>query len=125
MITRNDHKVTDLSNGDVGVVVKGGKLWFPGKMVSIDFNQLPPHAPAFATTIHKAQGSEYDHVILVIPKKEADSEEADDFISQQLVFTGITRAVSKLTIFGDEDLIKEALKRPATKASGLQARLDS
>jgi exodeoxyribonuclease V alpha subunit len=94
-------------------------------MVSIDFNQLPPHAPAFATTIHKAQGSEYDHVILVIPKKEADSEEADDFISQQLVFTGITRAVSKLTIFGDEDLITEALKRPATKASGLQARLDS
>lgn len=125
MITRNDHKVTDLSNGDVGVVVKGGKLWFPGKMISIDFNQLPPHAPAFATTIHKAQGSEYDHVILVIPKKEPDSEEADDFISQQLVFTGITRAVSKLTIFGDEDLITEALKRPATKASGLQARLDS
>ena len=61
----------------------------------------------------------------MIPKKEADSEESDDFISQQLVFTGITRAVSKLTIFGDEDLITEALKRPATKASGLQARLDS
>jgi exodeoxyribonuclease V alpha subunit len=125
MITRNDHKVTDLSNGDVGIVVKGGRVWFPGKTVSIDFNQLPPHAPAFATTIHKAQGSEYDHVILVIPKKEADSEESDDFISQQLVFTGITRAVSKLTVFGDEDLIVNALKKPALKASGLQARLDS
>jgi exodeoxyribonuclease V alpha subunit len=125
MITRNDHKVTDLSNGDVGIVVKGGRVWFPGKTVSIDFNQLPPHAPAFATTIHKAQGSEYDHVILVIPKKEADSEESDEFISQQLVFTGITRAVSKLTVFGDKDLIVEALKKPALKASGLQARLDS
>jgi len=125
MITRNDHKVTDLSNGDVGIVVKGGRVWFPGKTVSIDFNQLPPHAPAFATTIHKAQGSEYDHVILVIPKKEADSEESDDFISQQLVFTGITRAVTKLTVFGDEQLITEALKKPALKASGLQARLDS
>lgn len=125
MITRNDHKVTDLSNGDVGIVVKGGRVWFPGKTVSIDFNQLPPHAPAFATTIHKAQGSEYDHVILVIPKKEADSEESDDFISQQLVFTGITRAVSKLTVFGDEDLIVNALKKPALKASGLQARLDT
>lgn len=125
MITRNDHKVTDLSNGDVGIVVKGGRVWFPGKTVSIDFNQLPPHAPAFATTIHKAQGSEYDHVILVIPKKEADSEESDEFISQQLVFTGITRAVSKLTMFGDKDLIVEALKKPALKASGLQARLDS
>ena len=125
MITRNDHKVTDLSNGDVGIVVKGGRVWFPGKTVSIDFNQLPPHAPAFATTIHKAQGSEYDHVILVIPKKEADSEESDEFISQQLVFTGITRAVSKLTVFGDKDLIVEALKKPALKASGLQARLDT
>ena len=125
MITRNDHKVTDLSNGDIGIVVKGGRVWFPGKTVSIDFNQLPPHAPAFATTIHKAQGSEYDHVILVIPKKEAVSEESDDFISQQLVFTGITRAVTKLTVFGDEQLITEALKKPALKASGLQARLDS
>lgn len=125
MITRNDHKVTDLSNGDVGIVVKGGRVWFPGKTVSIDFNQLPPHAPAFATTIHKAQGSEYDHVVLVIPKKEADSEESYEFISQQLVFTGITRAVSKLTVFGDKDLIVEALKKPALKASGLQARLDS
>jgi len=125
MITRNDHKVTDLSNGDVGIVVKGGRVWFPGKTVSIDFNQLPPHAPAFATTIHKAQGSEYDHVILVIPKKDADSEESDEFISQQLVFTGITRAVSKLTVFGDKDLIVEALKKPALKASGLQARLDT
>lgn len=125
MITRNDHKVTDLSNGDVGIVVKGGRVWFPGKTVSIDFNQLPPHASAFATTIHKAQGSEYDHVNLVIPKKDGESEESDDFISQQLVFTGFTRAVSKLTVFGDEELIVEALKKPALKASGLQARLDS
>ena len=124
MITRNDHKVTDLSNGDVGLVVADGLVWFPGKTVAIPFNQLPPNTPAFATTIHKSQGSEYDKVLLVLPP--ADKTEDDDsepFINKQLIFTGITRARRTITLFTTSETLYQALDTPAVRASGLSERL--
>ena len=124
MITRNDHDVTDLSNGDVGLVVKGGRVWFPGKTVAIPFNQLPPHTPAFATTIHKSQGSEYGKVLLVLPQPEDEpNEEAEPFINKQLVFTGITRARDTIALFTTSDILYTALGKSADRASGLAERL--
>jgi len=125
MITRNDHKVTDLSNGDVGLVVADGLVWFPGKTVAIPFNQLPPNTPAFATTIHKSQGSEYDKVLLVLPPAEASPDEADTepFINKQLTFTGITRARRTISIFSTSSTLYEALDHRAERASGLSERL--
>lgn len=124
MVTQNDHDVTDLSNGDVGLVVKGGRVWFPGKTVSIPFNQLPPHTPAFATTIHKSQGSEYGKVLLVLPKPEEEADEdSEPFINKQLVFTGITRARDTIAIFSTSEILYTALGESAERASGLAERL--
>lgn len=124
MVTQNDHDVTDLSNGDVGLVVKGGRVWFPGKTVSIPFNQLPPHTPAFATTIHKSQGSEYGKVLLVLPKPEEEADEdSEPFINKQLVFTGITRARDTIAIFSTSEILYTALGKSAERASGLAERL--
>jgi exodeoxyribonuclease V alpha subunit len=125
MITRNDARVTNLSNGDVGLVVKDGLVWFPGKTVAIPFNQLPPNTPAFATTIHKSQGSEYSSVLLVLPKPDSNDEEdnREAFINKQLVFTGITRAKDNLTVFSTSDTLYDALDEPADRASGLDKRL--
>jgi len=125
MITRNDHKVTDLSNGDVGLVVADGLVWFPGKTVAIPFNQLPPNTPAFATTIHKSQGSEYDKVLLVLPPADKSSEEdgIEPFINKQLIFTGITRARRTIALFSTSETLYQALDTPAVRASGLSERL--
>jgi len=125
MITRNDHKVTDLSNGDVGLVVSDGLVWFPGKTVAIPFNQLPPNTPAFATTIHKSQGSEYDKVLLVLPPADKSSEEdgVEPFINKQLIFTGITRARRTIALFSTSETLYQALDTPAVRASGLSERL--
>ena len=125
MITRNDARVTNLSNGDVGLVVKDGLVWFPGKTVAIPFNQLPPNTPAFATTIHKSQGSEYTSVLLVLPKPDNNDDEdnREAFINKQLVFTGITRAKDNLTVFSTSDTLYDALDEPADRASGLDKRL--
>jgi exodeoxyribonuclease V alpha subunit len=124
MITRNDARVTDLSNGDIGLVVRAGLVWFPGKTVSIPFNQLPNNTPAFATTIHKSQGSEYSSVLVILPKPEKDdADNREMFINKQLVFTGITRAKDKLTVFTSSETLYDALDKVADRASGLDKRL--
>jgi len=125
MVTRNDHKVTNLSNGEVGVVVNDGLVWFPDKPLPIPFSQLPPNEPAFATTIHKAQGSEYKRVYLLLGESgETEAAEAgEEFINRQLIFTGLTRAIESVRVFGSEEGLKTALGNPAARASGLAERL--
>lgn len=126
MVTRNDHKVTDLSNGDVGLVVCNDLVWFPDKPLPIPFTQLPPNTPAFATTIHKSQGSEYAKVLLVLPPQEQDKTDAhtEPFITRQLVFTGVTRAQKTIAIFSTADIVCSALNLTADRATGLKERLD-
>lgn len=126
MVTRNDHKVTDLSNGDVGLVGGGDLVWFPEKELPIPFTQLPPNTPAFATTIHKSQGSEYGKVLLVLPPQEQDKTDAhtEPFITKQLVFTGVTRAQQTIAIFSTADIVCSALNLTADRATGLKERLD-
>ena len=126
MVTRNDHKVTDLSNGDVGLVGSGDLVWFPEKDLPIPFTQLPPNTPAFATTIHKSQGSEYGKVLLVLPPQEQDKTDAhtEPFITKQLVFTGVTRAQKTIAIFSTAEIVCRALDTPADRATGLKERLE-
>ena len=126
MVTRNDHKVTDLSNGDVGLVGGGDLVWFPEKDLPIPFTQLPPNTPAFATTIHKSQGSEYGKVLLVLPPQEQDKTDAhtEPFITKQLVFTGVTRAQKTIAIFSTAEIVCRALDTPADRATGLKERLE-
>jgi exodeoxyribonuclease V alpha subunit len=71
---------------------------------------------AYASTIHKAQGGEYDRVIIVIGKSEQDA-----FLSRELLYTAITRAKTSYEVYGSLEAIK-ALK-PVQRASGLAARL--
>lgn len=67
-------------------------------------NQLPQEKPidnlelAYAISVHKAQGSEFDHVFLVLPKNKKA------LLSKELIYTAITRAKSKLTIFAEQDI---------------------
>lgn len=127
MVTRNDHKVTNLSNGDVGLVGGNDLVWFPDMALPIPFTQLPPNTHAFATTIHKSQGSEYGKVLLVLPPQEQDKADAhiEPFITKQLVFTGITRAQQTIAIFSTAEIVCRALDTPADRATGLKERLDS
>lgn len=117
MVTRNDRRGTGLSNGDVGVLVDG-LVHFRGHAAGFDVSRLPEYAPAFATTIHKAQGSEYGHAIVVV-----GSSEREGFLNRQLIYTAITRAKSKVTLFADPEAFRQAADRDFTRASGLRQRL--
>ncbi|WP_349811223.1 AAA family ATPase [Xanthomonas dyei] len=78
---------------------------------------LPAHESAFAMTVHKAQGSEFDHVWLQLPTRDAR------VLSRELLYTGITRARRALHLAGSEALIRAALARHAARISGLAWRL--
>ena len=114
-----------LFNGDVGICLADAAgtplAWFPGSDGVRAFHPaaLPAHESAFAMTVHKAQGSEFDEVWLQLPR--ADSR----VLSRELLYTGLTRARSALHVAGSAEVIAAALARHAGRVSGLGWRLGS
>lgn len=121
-ITENSYR-HGLFNGDVGVCLPdadGALLaWFPGGDGVRAFHPgaLPAHESAFAMTVHKAQGSEFDAVWLQLPRRDAR------VLSRELLYTGLTRARTVLHIAGSTEVIAAALARHAGRVSGLGGRL--
>lgn len=114
-----------LFNGDIGLCLRDERgalvAWFPGEEAAqpraFHPAALPAHESAFAMTVHKAQGSEFDTVWLLLPAR------SNRVLSRELVYTGITRARRELHVAGSDTVIREALARHASRWSGLGWRL--
>ena len=123
---RNDPR-TGLSNGDTGIVLQDQsgrmRVWFPGlenfdgtpRMVAPA--RLPPHESFFAVTVHRAQGSEYDEVAVVLGP--TDSRIA----TRELLYTAITRARQRVVLYGSEESVAAAVERAIERFSGLRDAL--
>jgi exodeoxyribonuclease V alpha subunit len=124
MITANSYR-HGLFNGDTGVCWPEpdgtARVWFEqdGRLRAWSPGQLPQHDTAFATTVHKAQGSEFDDIWLLLPARDSR------VLSRELVYTGITRARRTLHLAGNAEVIASALARKAGRWSGLGWRLGS
>jgi exodeoxyribonuclease V alpha subunit len=122
LVTENSDR-HGLANGDVGVCLRddAGTMvaWFPGREGARGFHPeaLPAHVGAFAMTVHKAQGSEYDTAWLVLPRADART------LSRELVYTGLTRARGALHVCASADVLRVALSRRVQRVSGLRHRL--
>ncbi|MGI6657029.1 MAG: exodeoxyribonuclease V subunit alpha [Desulfobulbus sp.] len=123
MVVRNDY-AQGLFNGDTGVFWPDAKgqlvAWFPGEhsdLIPVHPARLPPWQTACAITVHKAQGSEFDKVLLVLPPKESQ------VLGRELLYTGITRARRHLTVFAPEALLRQAAARRQVRYTGLEQRL--
>ncbi len=122
LITRNDHGL-DLMNGELGVVVasaSGPRAVFPGRdgaLRAIHPVRLGAVDTVHAMTIHKSQGSEFDHVVVVLPPA------ASRLLTRELLYTAVTRARTRVTVVGDEAAVRAGVARVAARASGLVARL--
>jgi exodeoxyribonuclease V alpha subunit len=119
MVTRNDAQL-GVFNGDVGVVLPNTegtlKVWFldGDDLRSVSVMRLPHVETAFVMTVHKSQGSEFEHTALVLPPGSAQ------VVSRELVYTGITRAREHFTLIEAEaGLLEAAIDRPSVRASGL------
>ncbi|MCC8363127.1 exodeoxyribonuclease V subunit alpha [Lysobacter sp. A6] len=120
-ITENSYR-HGLFNGDLGLCLRGedgSVVWFRTAAGLRPFHPaaLPAHAGAFAMTVHKAQGSEFDTVWLQLPKQPART------LSRELVYTAITRARDTLHVCASESVLRAALSVRAQRVSGLAQRL--
>ncbi|MCY7313227.1 MAG: ATP-binding domain-containing protein, partial [Pseudoxanthomonas sp.] len=112
-----------LFNGDVGVCLRdpsGAVLaWFMGGGDARAFHPstLPAHESAFAMTVHKSQGSEFDEVWLQLPAHDSR------VLSRELLYTGLTRARRQVHLFASDDVLRTLLARKAERVTGLTARL--
>jgi exodeoxyribonuclease V alpha subunit len=68
-------------------------------------------------TVHKSQGSEFDHIILLLPEKDYS------LLTRELIYTGLTRARQSVSIWGPEPVLKAAIKRKIERTSGLRDAL--
>ena len=119
MVTRNDAQL-GVFNGDVGLVLPNSegtlKVWFlDGEALrSVSVMRLAQVETAFVMTVHKSQGSEFEHTALVLPPGGAE------VLSRELAYTGITRAREQFTLIEAEaGLLEAAIDRPSVRASGL------
>jgi len=128
MITRNDYD-RGLYNGDQGVVLtvvacNGGRptpaavFQRGGALVPFPLTALHGAlAVAYASTVHKAQGSELDTAALILP--DADMP----LLSRELVYTAVTRVRRSITVVGRRELRERAVARPLERSSGLAERI--
>jgi exodeoxyribonuclease V alpha subunit len=121
MVLRNDY-VLKLFNGDIGIALSVGDdlaVYFPdgeGGFRSIPIARMPPHETAFATTVHKAQGSEFDAVLLLLPQQSR-------VVARELLYTATTRAVASVAVCALDAVLATAIESAASRHSGLAARL--
>lgn len=119
IINHNDPE-TGLRNGTVGVIHTAPdgkrKAWFQsgdGKLKDVAVSKLPDFSPAWAITIHRSQGSEYDDVLVILPRVESP------MATRELLYTAITRARKNVSIAGDLETVKKAATTSSARCTML------
>ncbi len=124
MVSGNNYEL-GLFNGDTAVLMQNEvdkRLMAcfaeaEGGIRHVSALRLPPFEPAFALTVHKSQGSEFDTVLLIIP--ELDSE----ILTRELIYTAVTRAKKRVEIWCSREMFCKAVERRIIRSSGLRERL--
>ena len=122
LVTTNDAEV-GLYNGDTGVLVaepSGGVVAVfgdPRAPLRVRTHRLPPVETVHAMTVHRAQGSQFDRVTLVLPPATSP------LLTRELLYTAVTRAQSFVRVVGSEDAVRTAVTSPVHRASGLRTPL--
>jgi exodeoxyribonuclease V alpha subunit len=129
IVTRNDYSL-GLMNGDIGITLPVSDPGFEMPALKVVFptpdhrfkkvlpSRLSDAETVYAMTVHKSQGSEFDHTALVLP------DTFSPVLTRELIYTAITRARSWFTLAGPKPgLLEEAASRSAYRASGLSEML--
>lgn len=123
IILRNQYDL-QLFNGDTGLLWRDQagqlKAWFrrtDGRLHPVAPSLLPEHETAYAVTVHKAQGSEFEQVLLLLPEEESR------VLSRELLYTGITRARRRLILCADRKTLAATVRSRTKRHSGLAEKL--
>jgi exodeoxyribonuclease V alpha subunit len=122
LVTENDYELR-LYNGDSGVVIQStpgrttAAFERSGEILEFSPTRLSAVDTAYAMTIHKSQGSQFDTAAVLLP------DPTSRILTRELLYTAATRARSHLILAGTEETIRAAVERPVARASGLSWRL--
>ena len=124
IIVRNDYNV-GLFNGDLGIVLPDAvsgelRVFFRGEgdeVLNFAPGRLPAHEPAFALTVHKSQGSEFQDALVILPERDAP------VLTRELLYTGITRVRETVEVWASEEILRQTIGRKIERSSGLRDRL--
>ena len=138
LVLQNDYS-TNVFNGDTGILWFAGDdgrplkrseadalhtdrrlVFFPDPASGTGWRGIPPeslpqHAPAYAFTIHKSQGSDYDRILMLLPPSRADR----GILTREYVYTGLTRAKTRAVIAAERDSFLHAVEHHIDRVSGL------
>jgi exodeoxyribonuclease V alpha subunit len=119
IMTRNNYSL-GVFNGDLGVCMRDseGKLNVyvesGSEIKKIQPNRLTDYAPAYFLTVHKSQGSEFEHVNLLLPKRDTP------ILTRELLYTAITRSRKSFSLYGDLEKFTNGIQRETTRFTGLK-----
>ena len=120
MVLQNNYEL-GLFNGDIGFCLQTGdersrlEVFFENKAQGIAVNLLNEDviATAYAMTIHKSQGSEFDHVAITFDNSHAR------LLSKELIYTAVTRAKKQVSIYSTKHAFEKAVQTPTERHTGL------
>lgn len=134
VITSNDHRL-ELSNGEVGVLIRrvpknpkevtslqeGDYALFTDRYSDKEVRQfpallLPRYEYAYCLSVHKSQGSEFDHVLLLLPEESAS-------FGRTVLYTAVTRARKKIEIWGSQTAFQTTVSSYSQRLSGISCRI--
>ena len=126
IVNHNDPE-TRLTNGSVGIImdVAGTRAaYFPPASADapprqVSLGQLPDTSAAWALTIHRSQGSEFDQVVVILPPDDSP------LATRELIYTAITRARQCVTVWGGEATVRAALGEQSVRCTLLEASLEA
>jgi exodeoxyribonuclease V alpha subunit len=122
LVTSNDYDI-DLYNGDTGVVVDDGRggliavFGRGGAPFTVPLARLGAVRPLHAMTIHRAQGSQFTTVSVLLPAAQSP------LATRETLYTAVTRAMEHVRVIGSASALERAVSQPAARATGLRDRL--
>ena len=114
-----------LSNGDIGICLQNKKgnyrIYFQEarKISFLSPNSLPEHKTAFALSVHKSQGSEFEEVLICLAAKYYEH------FNRELLYTAITRAKNKASIIATADVLKKTVQKNCEQTTAVREKVET
>jgi exodeoxyribonuclease V alpha subunit len=127
MVRHNDYR-RGIYNGDQGLVMRVERgaethreVFFPQGDGFLNFPMAAIQEEldlCYAMTVHKAQGSEFRRIALILPERESP------LLTREILYTALTRAEKVVTIIGSKSILEGSIRKPVIRWSGLASRIN-
>lgn len=121
-ITKNCYSL-NLYNGDTGIVFYEHNSLYAyfsdasGKIKKVLFNKIPKYEISFVTTIHKAQGLEFEKILIILPNNK------HEILNRELLYTAITRSKKDISIYVNKEILYKIIKSKSKRYSLISQKI--